>query len=229
MTQTELEAKSNFFHSVLEEWLLDPEVTVACGRWSDGAISEFIPAQRARLLPSRYKDCFVGVRELRLQNEEHHLHIDLGRIHQACYTVAPSVCLDFKPSFEVRFLTLGPGGAPTDRWAVALMLTQPYDSDGLRRALVTRFFERAHAHASLHPDWIDVRIEPDVRSSEDSGELLSLLQSATSTDETNWDRLIENIKPSSGVGGQGALSSPRALPVIERALFRRATAPHPGK
>ncbi|MGV3634237.1 MAG: hypothetical protein ACO1NY_07785 [Pseudorhodoplanes sp.] len=217
--QIELEAKSAFFHDVLEEWLQDPDVTIACGRWSDGAISEFIPARKAELLPSRYNDCFAGVRELRLQNEPHHLHIDLGRIHQACYTVAPSVCLNFRPSFEIRFLTLGPGGAPTDRWSVALMLTNPYDSNGLRRPQVERFFERANAHARMQPDLVGIQIEPDVRNGADSGDLLSALQSAASSADTDWDKLIESVKPGARCRQGSEVALPRALPVIERAML----------
>jgi len=72
-----LAATSAFFHGVIEDWLQDPQTTLVCGRWGDGAVSEIIPGGHARLLPARYPGCFAGVREIRLDDGPHHLHIDL--------------------------------------------------------------------------------------------------------------------------------------------------------
>lgn len=91
-----------FFESVLIDWLEAERVTVACGSWADGGIAELLPRGKATLLPAVYQGCFEGVRELRLEGLEHHMHIDLGRVHQLTYSVAPSVCFAGKPSFEVR-------------------------------------------------------------------------------------------------------------------------------
>lgn len=52
-----------FFHDVISDWIEDPNTTIACGRWSDGAVSEIIPSGRARLLIARYHGCFAGTRD----------------------------------------------------------------------------------------------------------------------------------------------------------------------
>ncbi len=120
-----------FFHDVVQDWLADRGVTIACGRWADGAVSEITPSGRAVLMPGRYEGRFAGVREVRLRDSPHHLHIDLGRVHQVCYAIAPSVCLAFRPSLEVRLLVTDDDGRPSDRWVVAFMPTQPYRGDAL--------------------------------------------------------------------------------------------------
>jgi hypothetical protein len=55
---------------------------------------------------------------VRLDAQPHHPHIDFGRVHAFSDAIAPSVCMAFKPSFEVRLLVIGPGGLPSDRWPV---------------------------------------------------------------------------------------------------------------
>ena len=35
-----LAAQAQFFHDAFAHWLAQPGVTIACGRWADGAISE---------------------------------------------------------------------------------------------------------------------------------------------------------------------------------------------
>jgi len=216
-----VETQSDFFHAIFAEWLEDPETTVACGAWSDGAVSELVPGRRGRLLPARYEGCFAGVRELRMDGSPHHLHVDFGRVHQVCYTVAPSVCFGFKPSFEARFLTTGPGGAPTDRWSVALMQGRPYDTGGLRSAAVERFFERAHAHARRQPSLVDIQIQSDVRESEEGASLLAALRGVLSQPAADWNTLLAAIRPV--VPGDAGLHlvSPACLPLLEHALKLR--------
>jgi hypothetical protein len=213
-----VETQSDFFHSIFAEWLDDPETTVACGSWSDGAVSELVPGRRGRLLPARYEGCFAGVRELRMDDSPHHLHVDFGRVHQVCYTVAPSVCFGFKPSFEARFLTTGPGGAPTDRWSVALMYGRPYDAGGLRAAAVKRFFERARAHAQIQPTLIDIQIEQDVRESDEGPGLLALLGTVLSRPASDWNTLLTAIRPAASSGADLHLVAPVCLPLLEEAL-----------
>ena len=216
-----METQSDFFHAIFAEWLDDPETTVACGAWSDGAISELVPGTRGRLLPARYEGCFAGVRELRIEDSPHHLHVDFGRVHQVCYTVAPSVCFGFKPSFEARFLTTGPGGAPTDRWSVALMHGRPYDADGLRPAAVGRFFERAHAHAQMQPSLVDIVVQPDVRESEDGARLLELARGVLSRPAADWSTLLAAIRPPVSSDAGLHLVTPACLPLLEGALNLR--------
>jgi len=112
-----LQARTDFFHAAIAAWLEHPNTTIACGRWCDGSVSELLPRGRARLLPARYNDCFIGVRELRIGDSPHHMHIDLGRLHHIRYVVAPSVCFGFRPSFEARLLL--PGGCRALGWVRA--------------------------------------------------------------------------------------------------------------
>ena len=109
-TQAELEDRFAFFHDAVSDWLADPGITIVCGRWSEGAISELMPGGTAALLPPAYEGRFAGIRELRIRQQRHHLHIDFGRIHALSYVVAPSVCLGFDPSLEIRLLATDEAG-----------------------------------------------------------------------------------------------------------------------
>jgi hypothetical protein len=66
-----LSEQFRFFHGALEDWLREPDITVACGRWADGAIGELIPLGRGYLLPGIHEGGFAGVRELRLEESPH--------------------------------------------------------------------------------------------------------------------------------------------------------------
>jgi hypothetical protein len=153
-TEDTLQARARFFHDAFARWLAEPGVTIACGRWAEGAISEIMPMGRATLLPGVYDDCFSGIREVRLDGQPHHLHIDFGRVHAFSYAIAPSVCMAFKPSFEVRLLVIGPGGLPSDRWIVSLMLAAPYKDGVLDHPAIVAFFQRAQRDAAERPDLV---------------------------------------------------------------------------
>nr|MCU0922430.1 hypothetical protein [Burkholderiaceae bacterium] len=208
------------FHYAFAHWLAQPGVTIACGRWADGAISEIMPRGQAQLLPARYDGCFSGVRELRLADQPHHLHIDFGRVHALSYAVVPSVCLAFRPSFELRFLMIGPGNAPTDRWAVSLMLAAPYVQGVLDRDAVLSFFQRVQHDAALRPDLVEFIVDPAVRACSMAPQILSLLQAATGQSPgTSWQEALSAMCP-----GSSALSpeaEPLCLPVLQQALALR--------
>jgi len=76
--EVQLRDQSAFFHAAVTRWLSRPGITIACGRWSDDAISELVPQGQASLLPAIYDGCFVGVRELRLQGQPHDLRSHFG-------------------------------------------------------------------------------------------------------------------------------------------------------
>lgn len=211
---------SQFFHDVVDDWLHEPDITVACGRWSEGAILEMLPAGRGRLLPPIYDGRFAGVRELRLDDAEHHLHLDLGRVHRVRYVVAPSVCFDFKPSFEARLLVLGPGGAPSDHWVVSLMLSCPYDRESLNAEQVGRFFALARRHAQARPDLVEFEVEPTVPETAMAPRLLEILRKATGRDQGGWHELGKLLCPPAGVAA-AAGSEPPCIPLLERALALR--------
>ncbi len=207
-----------FFHDVIEDWIQDPQTTIACGTWADGAVSEIIPAGGAQLLPGRYDGCFAGVRELRLDNGPHHLHIDLGRVHKIRYTIAPSVCLAFKPALEVRLLITGPGGAPTDRWALSLMPDCPYREDQFDEAAVHRFIERLRLHAKRAPELVELSIEPEVRQSPQGAVLLSLMQKAAAQLDADWNDVIQALVPTINHSPTVEMMEPPCLPLLRDAL-----------
>lgn len=219
--ELKLTATSAFFHEVIEEWIRDPKTTIACGRWADGTVSEIIPAGRARLLPARYHGCFAGVREIRLDDGPHHLHIDLGRVYKVCYAVAPSVCLDFKPSLEVRLLTIGPGGAPTDRWTLSLMPDCPYRGAKLDETAVRSFVERMRQHAERAPGLVELSISPEVRQSPQATDLLRLFREAVDRPDADWNEVIAGLVPSSASAQPAPAMEPLCLPLLHDALALR--------
>jgi hypothetical protein len=215
-----LAVQAQFFHDAFAYWLTQPGVTIACGRWADGAISEIMPRGQAQLLPARYDGCFSGVRELRLADQPHHLHIDFGRVHALSYAVVPSVCLAFKPSFELRFLMIGPGNAPTDRWAVSLMLAAPYVQGALDDAAVLKFFDRVRHDATLRPDLVEFIVDPAVRAGRLAPQILSLLQAATGQSPgSSWLEAMSAMCPAASAGSSEA--EPLCLPVLQQALALR--------
>ncbi len=216
----DLSAQAQFLHEVVARWLARPGVTVACGRWADGAISEFVTHGEAHLLPSLYDGCFAGVRELRLAGQPHHLHIDFGRVHRLAYAVAPSVCLAFKPSFELRLLTVGAGGAPTDRWLVSLMLASPYIGGSLDEAAALQFFRLAADDARRRPDLVELTVDPAVRAGPVGPQVLRALCGATGLDDdADWDRALGALAPPPPP--TAATADPPMLPLLREALALR--------
>ncbi|MBE0592366.1 MAG: hypothetical protein IH616_08190 [Gemmatimonadales bacterium] len=219
--QAALEARAAFFHDALTDWLADPGITIVCGRWTDGAISEFMPAGTASLLPPAYEGRFAGIRELRIRQQRHHLHIDLGRIHALSYVVAPSVCLGFDPSLEIRLLTEDETGAPTDRWMVALMYANPYLQD--RRVdprAAERFFRSARDQLARRPDLVRVEIAPDIRDNVHAGALFECLAGVVG-------KRFEGIDWAGGLAALGVRApaqpavpagEPRIVPLLREAL-----------
>lgn len=214
----DLSAQADFMHGVVAWWLAQPGVTIACGRWADGAISEFVPRQAAQLLPAVYDGCFAGVRELRLAGQPHHLHVDFGRIHRLSYAVAPSVCLAFKPSFEMRLLMVGAGGAPTDRWLVSLMLESPYVDGQLDASAALRYFQRAAADFRQRPDLVELSIDPAVRSGPVGPLILQALSQAAGT-PCEWGPALASLAPAPAV--LNGTDEPPMLPLLKQALALR--------
>ncbi|AGR69541.1 hypothetical protein [Burkholderia pseudomallei] len=216
--EAKLAADSAFFHEVIEEWIGDPKTAIACGRWADGTVSEIIPAGRARLLEARYHGCFAGVREIRLDDGPHHLHIDLGRVYKVCYAVAPSVCLDFKPSLEVRLLTIGAGGAPTDRWSLSLMPDCPYRDGSMDEAAVRSFVARMQRHAERAPGLVELSIAPEARQSPQGADLLRVFREAVNRPSADWNDVIASLVPSSKSSPSVQTMEPVCLPLLHDAL-----------
>jgi hypothetical protein len=197
-TEDTLQARARFFHDAFARWLAEPGVTIACGRWAEGAISEIMPMGRATLLPGVYDDCFSGIREVRLDGQPHHLHIDFGRVHAFSYAIAPSVCMAFKPSFEVRLLVIGPGGLPSDRWIVSLMLAAPYKDGVLDHPAIVAFFQRAQRDAAERPDLVELQVDPAVRGGPVAPQILAAIAEATGQSSVpSWLEALAALCPAS--------------------------------
>lgn len=207
-----LRLRVDAFHDMLASWLDMPGITLACGRWSDGAISELVPGDGARLLPERYDGLFIGVRELRLAGTPHHLHIDLGRVERFRFTLAPSVCLGFKPSFEVRLLTRG------GEWLLSLMLTTPYEGESLNLEAARGFLKRACAQLRRHPDLTDMVVDEQVRSTPMGMAILPLLREEAGADAADWHTVLRALQPKAAGHAPPSSELPAALPLLRQAL-----------
>lgn len=166
--EPDLQLRARAFHKIFEAWLDEPGATVACGRWSEGAISELMLTGRAQLLPERYEGNFAGIRKLQLADSPHHLHVDLGRVERIDFAVAPSVCLGFRPAFEVRLLT----NTEPQEWLVALMLPPPYIGEQVDLSAARRFFERACQELNQHPEFAAITLAPELPESSEGQQLL---------------------------------------------------------
>lgn len=166
--ETDLQLRARAFHKIFEAWLDEPGATVACGRWSDGAISELMLTGRAQLLPERYEGRFAGIRKLQLADSSHHLHVDLGRVARIDFALAPSVCLGFRPAFEVRLLT----NTEPQEWLVALMLPPPYIDEQVDLGAARRFFERACQDVNQHPELAAISLDPGLSATSEGQQLL---------------------------------------------------------
>jgi hypothetical protein len=213
-----------FFHDATMAWLRNTDVTVACGRWRDGAIAELIPQGQGYLLPARYVDRFVGVRELRLDNAPHHLHIDLGRVYRILYTITPSVCLGFKPSFEARLMMTGPQGTLTDQWIISLMLNNPYKQGKLNLDRIQQYFELAQQQARQRPDLVGFSFDSSIFPSSLGLELLKLLRVRTGITKGDWPDVVQALSPAATVSPTDTYpptTEPTYIPLLKKALSLR--------
>ena len=135
--------------AILRESLSDPDVALVSGHWSEGVVMEILPRGRAQLSRARYGGEFAGVRDLHVQGEPHHLHLDVAQLACATYVVAPSVCFGFRPSFELR-LARGHDEAP-GRCGLGLSIDMPYRGARLRDVAVERYFRRLIDHQRRFP------------------------------------------------------------------------------
>jgi hypothetical protein len=142
---------------ILRQWLLDCDLTVFCGVWSNGAIMELLPKGRARLTGQLYSGRFAGLRDLVLDDGGHHVHLDLGRLSRACYVVTPSVCYGFRPAFELRITA--PGADPLRDFGLGLAMRHPYDGVTLRPSVAATYFGRAAADLAAYPGIASLRFE----------------------------------------------------------------------
>ncbi|MEN0067806.1 MAG: hypothetical protein AAGA48_37100 [Myxococcota bacterium] len=206
-----------FFERSLSEWARDVSATIAAGDWRDGTVMELVGA--TSLLPARYDGCFEGVRELRAQGSEHHAHIDLGRVHSIEYVIAPSVCLGFRPSLEVRYLTAGPGGSRTGRAMLRALVNSIYTSDGVNGEAVASWYQRYARDVEEQPARVRLVVAPEASSAADGAAFLDALAKASGTSLSNWSDALRVLT---------AVEKPSAdpSPPVFRELLEDAIALH---
>jgi hypothetical protein len=129
---------------IVRDWLDEPELLVLSGRWGDGAVMELVPTSPPLLTAQRYEGRFAGLRDLLLNGQAHHVHLDLSRLNCATYLVSPSVCFGFRPSFELRLHAAG--ADPLDRFGLGFSLRTPYRNGRIARDAVRRYFARYRRH-----------------------------------------------------------------------------------
>ncbi len=151
---TVIERDRDAIEAILRSWLDDTDLTIFCGRWHDGGVMELLPGGRVELSGPCYDEPFAGIRELRLADAAHHVHLDLGRLTRACYLVLPSVCYGFRPSFELRLT--GAGEDPKQGFGIGLGVRSPYAAGRLRAEPVQRFFNRLIDHLHRYPDVVTI-------------------------------------------------------------------------
>jgi len=141
--------------AILREWLADSDLTLICGRWSDGGIMELMPEGRATLSCPGYDGDFAGLRDLNLAGQQHHLHLDLGKLPRAVYLVAPSVCYGFRPSFELRLCAND--DSATTAFGLGLSVSRPYIGNKLSHEAVRRYLRRLVNHRRSNPEVVGIR------------------------------------------------------------------------
>ena len=147
--------------AILRAWLEMPDYTVFSGDWRDGAVMELLPGS-ARLSEPRYGGRFAGIRDLRIGDGAHHVHLDLGRLSRARYLIAPSVCYGFKPSFELRLTA--DGNDPMSRFGIGFAVRAPYDGPSIREEVVRRYLQRVADHLRVYPEVTSFACVRDVSS-----------------------------------------------------------------
>jgi len=217
-----------FFERSLHEWARDEAATIAAGDWRDGAVMELVG--ETRLLPARYDGCFEGVRELRARGSEHHAHIDLGRVHSIEYVIAPSVCLGFRPSLEVRYLTTGPGGSRTGRVMVRALVNSLYTRDGVNAQAASTWYQRYDRDVEERGERVRLVIASEVPNAKESPALLDVLKTAADVSLADWSgaaRALTGrerpIATPSGPEFRGLLEDAIALHDASLVIFRDRT------
>ncbi|MEM6673173.1 MAG: hypothetical protein AAF726_10025 [Planctomycetota bacterium] len=206
-----------FFERSLSEWASDESTTVAAGDWRDGAVMELVgPTQ---LLPARYEGCFEGVRELRASGCDHHAHIDLGRVHSIEYVIAPSVCLGFRPSLEVRYLCTGPGGSRTGRAMVRCLLDSLYERDGVSLRAVATWYQRYARDVAEHPDRVRLVLGPEIATAPEGAAFLEALTAASGLILPSWSDAARLLTEGETPGEPP--TAPTFRPLLEDAIALR--------
>lgn len=206
-----------FFERSLLEWAGDESSTIAVGDWQNGAVMELVGA--TSLLPARYDGCFEGVRELRAVGSQHHAHVDLGRVHSIEYVIAPSVCLGFRPSLEVRYLSAGPGGSRTGRVMVRALVNSLYAADGVSSHAVAAWYRRYVRDVAERPDRVRLVLNTEALDARNGAAFLGALAEASNSALPSWSDAAHVLTSAEKPGV--APSHPVFLGLLEDAIALR--------
>ncbi len=219
---TVLSSRTEQLAKLLEPWLQSGQMAVACGRWQDGGVAEILPAAGLSLLPAVYDGCYVGVREIRLHEADHHVHLDLGRVHRLQFAMAPSVCFAFRPSFELRLLVLGPGDAPTDRWVVSLLLLDPYAGGHLRPERALWFLTLMVAQLRAAPQCCELWVEPGLDTASLGQQLAEMMAPLLQCPAPEAWQALHNLATGTTSLTESPLVEPTCMDLFRAALALRA-------
>lgn len=139
---------------IVRDWIAEPDVLVLAGHWGEGALMEIVPTSSPVLTGQLYTGRFAGLRDMILDGEDHHLHMDLGRLTRATYIVSPSVCFGFRPSFEVRMHACGTD--PMLHFGFGMALRMAYHGAQIHAVNVQRYFEMFRRHRSMYPEIVSI-------------------------------------------------------------------------
>ncbi len=218
----------SFFERSLGTWAQDQEVTLAVGNWQDGAVMELVGV--TQMLSARYEGCFNGVRELRTSDSEHHVHIDLARIHSIEYVIAPSVCLEFRPSLEIRYLCIGPGGARTGRAMLRALFASPYTTTGVDGQAVAKWYQRYKQDVTEKPDRVRLIFDSKLEEAKEGCAILEALATSSQKVLSNWSSATKELtfleRPAtvpSGPAFHSLVEEAIAIPEASLVIYRDRT------
>lgn len=186
--------------ALVREWLADPEVTIVCGRWSDGGVMEIVPEGQATLSRRVYDPPYAGLRDLHLKGQGHHVHLDLAKLSRATYAVLPSVCYAFRPSFEVRLHD--PSAESLDTFGLALSVSRPYRGKRLVREAADAYFRRFLDHVRRFPGLVSFRADDGGRRADEL--------------PATWAAIGESFRRAAG--DLAPVRAPRTAPELEAAI-----------
>lgn len=170
----------NRLDAIVRDWFAEPRITLACGDWGAGAIMEFVPDDAPVLTRERYAEPFVGLRDVRLPGQGHHIHLDLAKMRHVVYAIVPSVCYGYRPSFEAHFVS-----AVDATPSFAVMVRDPYRAGRLNREALVGYFRRMVDHLTRFPELVRFRVEapPVAPSQETWAEIRACLAEACGDDD----------------------------------------------
>ena len=153
-TEAASSARIEALDRILRDWLADESTFLIAGRWGEGVVAEILPRGKARLSAAGYSGAFAGLRDLRIEGEAHHLHLDLARFTGVRYTIRPSVCYGWRPSLEIDLV------GPEDTPCFSLSAGTTYCAGAFQPAPARAYFARLFEHRRRYGALVGVHVRP---------------------------------------------------------------------